>query len=148
MVTLADLTTGLHTVYQPIVDLRVGHSLVAVEALTRGAPGPLEPPARLFAAAAGAGLVRELDEACLRAALLGAPAGPGAVTLFVNVEPVTLAALTSPQLHELVALVPPSVRVVLEVTERDLMVAPAGLGAAVGGLRELGWGIALDDVGA
>ncbi|NEK59491.1 diguanylate cyclase [Geodermatophilus sabuli] len=133
--------------YQPIVDLRDG-ALVAVEALSRGEPGPRESARDLFAAARESGSVVQLDEACLRAALRGAGHSSEAVTVFVNIEPATLSALTPGRLAELAELTAENVRVVLEVTERDLLERPAELVRGIRGVRDLGWGVALDDVGA
>ena len=134
------------TVYQPIVDLRTG-ALVAVEALTRGADDPSN-PAVLFADAARAGCLEALDEACLQAALEGVGHAATPVTLFVNVEPTTLSALGSGRLAALARRVSERIQVVLEVTERDLLDRPAELVRTVDQARDLGWGIALDDVGA
>ncbi|NHC16191.1 diguanylate cyclase domain-containing protein [Motilibacter deserti] len=136
--------------FQPIVDLDQGH-VVAVEALARGrADGGVIAPQALFAraAAAGAAEVRALDERCLGAALAGVAGGRPPLQLFVNVEPVTLGALTGRRLEELAGLVPPGVGVVVEVTERDLLETPAQLLSGVRRVRDLGWGVALDDVGA
>ena len=59
-------------VYQPIVDLASGETL-GYEALARGPEGsPLHRPDRLFAAAAAAGRVVELDWACRIVAVRGA----------------------------------------------------------------------------
>ncbi len=142
------LDQDLRTLYQPIVDLREQRAVVAVEALTRGRPGGLELPERLFAVAAQEGVLPQLDERCLRLALSGAAATPEPSTVFVNVEPVTLARMTAGELEAVAASVPAHLHVVLEVTERDLMTDPAGLVRAVQGAHDLGWGIALDDVGA
>ncbi|MGY2066550.1 diguanylate cyclase domain-containing protein [Blastococcus sp. SYSU DS0619] len=133
--------------YQPIVDLHDG-SLVAVEALSRGEPGPLESPTALFAAAVVAGTTTALDTACLRAALRGVAGVAEATTLFVNAEPATLSTLSAQDLAELAELTPARVQVVLEVTERDLLERPAELVRGVRRVRGIGWRVALDDVGA
>ncbi|GAA4972977.1 diguanylate cyclase domain-containing protein [Kineococcus glutinatus] len=140
----------LHAAYQPIVDLR-SREVVAVEGLIRGARGPaLVMPTELFARAAGQGdeAVRRLDESCVRTILTTAAAAAAHGTVFINVEPVTLAELSRRTLAELASLVPAGVRVVVEVTERDLLREPARLLAGVDRVRELGWAVALDDVGA
>ncbi len=135
------------SVYQPIVELGDG-SVVAVEALARGGPDGTVPPHQLFSRAAGHGSLEALDEACLRAALDGVRTSRGPVTVFVNIEPPTLSALSSRRLAELGELAPDGVQVVLEVTERDLLERPAELVRGVRGVRDIGWGVALDDVGA
>lgn len=140
---------GVRSVFQPIVDLD-GRVVVAYEALARGPEGPLERPDRLFAAARDAGRLAELDAACRSAALRGAiEQGLFApLTLFVNVEPEVL---DSAPLDELLALcddAPGQLRVVLEITERALAARPAELLSTVERVRSVGWGIAVDDVGA
>ena len=140
---------ALRTVFQPIVDLDAG-TVVGYEALTRGPAGPLERPDALFAAARAAGRLADLDRACLAAALRAAVAARlfAPSTLFVNVEPEVL---DSAPLDDLVAITQAAaghVRVVLEITERALSVRPADLLRTVARVRELGWAVALDDVGA
>ena len=140
---------SVHSVYQPIVELGTGR-IVAYEALARGPQGPLQTPDALFAAARAAGRLAELDALCRSAALRGAVAAElGApLTVFVNVEP---AVLESAPLEELLAIAttaPAGLRVVVEITERALATRPADLLRAVARVREVGWGIALDDVGA
>ncbi|MFN3866184.1 MAG: EAL domain-containing protein [Demequina sp.] len=140
----------LQAVYQPIVDLHSGHVL-AVEGLIRGVRGDQTvSPAELFAEATrlGPAAVLRLDEACMRCVLGSASAlGPG-TTVFVNVEPATLAAISHDALVEMAALVSPGVQVVVEVTERNLLRQPAQLLAGLQRVREIGWRIAIDDVGA
>ncbi len=142
--------TPLSVVYQPIVDLR-SHEVVAVEALARGPRGsPLESPVALFAAARPGppGSVQRLDEKCLGTALAGVPSTWSPATVFVNVEPATIGVLGEDCLAGLDALVPAGVRVVIEVTERALLDSPAQLLVGLGLARKLGWGVAIDDVGA
>ncbi|TYP84654.1 EAL domain-containing protein [Blastococcus xanthinilyticus] len=147
--TAALLPGGVRSVFQPIVELDTG-DVVAFEALARGPEGPLERPDLLFAAAREAGLLAELDAACRVAAFTGAARHglPAPLALFVNVEPEVL---DSAPLDELLAIAdsaPGGLRVVLEITERALATRPAELLRTVARVRELGWGIALDDVGA
>jgi EAL domain-containing protein (putative c-di-GMP-specific phosphodiesterase class I) len=139
-------------VYQPVTDLASG-AVVAYEALARGPQGtPLERPDALFAAAARAGRVAELDALCRSVAIEGARhrvVRPW--SLFVNVEPVAAplraSAGTDPELPGFVEA-PCGTRVVAEITERNLTARPAQLLRMVEGFRARGWGIALDDVGA
>ena len=138
---------AVQTVFQPIVDLVTGE-VVAHEALSRGPEGPLQSPEAMFDAARGAGLLAELDRACLRAALRAANARfPNPAMVFVNVEPEVLDFSSVGELAD-AAIGVSGVRVVLEVTERAVAARPAELLSTVARVRELGWGVALDDVGA
>ena len=139
----------VRTVFQPIVHLDDG-SVVAYEALSRGPQGPLERPDLLFAAARDAGRLADLDALCRTTALhtavevgIRAPLG-----LFVNVEPEVLDVDPLDELIDLAVTAPGGLDVVLEVTERAIGARPAELLACVRKLREAGWRIALDDVGA
>jgi len=150
-ITLTDVLARreIHSEYQPIVDLTSGE-VVGNEALARGPEGPWRTPDRLFHAAREQGLVPALDLACRDAALTGAAAhGVGSpLTLFVNVEPDTLDAVlpeaTVARHHDQTR----DVRVVVEFTERALGANPADLLRSVDQVHRLGWGVALDDVGA
>lgn len=140
---------GVRSVFQPIVELDTGRVL-AYEALARGPQGPLERPDLLFAAAREAGRLAELDEICRAAAFrhavdhgLLAP-----LTVFVNVEPEVLDRAPLDDLLAIAEAAPGDLQVVLEITERALAARPAELLRTVERVRELGWGIALDDVGA
>jgi EAL domain-containing protein (putative c-di-GMP-specific phosphodiesterase class I) len=139
----------LRAAYQPIVDLQTGET-VGYEALARGPKGPLEAPAALFDAAHRSGLLPHLEWACRRAALegaIGARLGTTA-SLFVNVEP-SIAGGTMPHAVDVVMRQAQSqLRVVLELTERDLTRRPADLLRLVRWARAHWWGVALDDVGA
>ncbi len=149
-----DLTSaieaGVRAVYQPIVHLDSAE-VVGYEALSRGPQGsPLESPAALFAAARDEGRVAELDWACRKAALQGALTHglrPPAA-LFVNVEPDVLGLPPDAETADVLRRADQRLSVFVEVTERALTLRPAELLAAVEDLRERGWGIALDDVGA
>ncbi|MBB3675377.1 diguanylate cyclase (GGDEF)-like protein/PAS domain S-box-containing protein [Modestobacter versicolor] len=142
-------TGSVHSVYQPIVELDSGR-VVAYEALARGPEGPLYTPDTLFAAARSAGRLAELDALCRSAALRGAVAaelGPP-LTVFVNVEPEVLESAPLDELLAIATAAPAGLRVVVEITERALATRPADLLRTVQRVREVGWGIALDDVGA
>jgi EAL domain-containing protein (putative c-di-GMP-specific phosphodiesterase class I) len=134
---------AVRTVYQPIVDLRSG-AVVAAEALSRGPSGTyLERPDHLFAAAAEAGLTTRLDQLCMQRALRAGRASAGALSLFVNAEPTTLAVASTARL-----LSGLGDRLVVEVTERQLDRDPAGLLRCLDHVRAIGARVALDDLGA
>ncbi|MGH2684374.1 MAG: EAL domain-containing protein [Actinomycetota bacterium] len=138
------------SLYQPIISLRTG-TTVAYEALARGPHGsPLESPDALFAAARRYGRLAELEWQCRAAAVRGAlDADLGAQTsLFLNVEPSIVGNIMPPEVDQLFRAAERRLRLVLELTERDLCRRPAELLAFVQWARERWWGIALDDVGA
>lgn len=139
---------GLRCELQPILDLD-SREVVGFEALARGPHGTeLESPAALFAEAGRAGLELELDLACAKRAMQAAreAAIEAPLTLFVNLEPEQIATregLASELRGEAEGL-----RVVIEVTERALTRRPESLLRGLAELRDAGFGIALDDVGA
>lgn len=140
---------AVHSVFQPIIELDTGR-VVAYEALARGPAGPLASPDAMFSAARQAGRLSELDHACRTAAFSGARDQRlfAPLMVFVNVEPEVLD--TAPLL-DLLAIAdgaPGQLRVVLEITERALVARPAELLRTIERVREMGWGVALDDVGA
>ena len=137
------------SVFQPIVELDSG-LVVAYEALARGPAGPLHAPDDLFAAARSEGCLTELDQACRAAALRGAVrAGLLApLTVFVNVEPDALDESPLAALFDRADRFAGRLQVVLEITERALAARPAELLRTVARVREHGWAVALDDVGA
>ena len=152
--TAAALTEALRpgavrSVFQPIVELDTGR-VVAYEALARGPQGPLERPDLLFAAAREAGRLAELDELCRAAAFRGAVEQGllAPLTVFVNVEPEVLDSAPLDDLLAIADAAPRDLRVVLEITERALAQRPAELLRTVERVRHLGWGVAVDDVGA
>jgi diguanylate cyclase (GGDEF)-like protein/PAS domain S-box-containing protein len=151
VLTVTDVlrTAAVHSVFQPIVDLD-SRAVVAHEALARGPEGPLGSPVALFAAAREEGVLARLDEACRAAAFRGA-VDLGLVaplTVFVNVEPEVLDTAPLDDLLAIAQSAPGTLRVVLEITERALASRPAELLRTVERVRDLGWGVALDDVGA
>ncbi|WP_018335626.1 sensor domain-containing phosphodiesterase [Actinomycetospora chiangmaiensis] len=136
-------------VFQRIADVATG-TVVGVEALARGpVDGPLRRPDRMFAVARAVGRLGDLDELCRRRAVeVAAAAGlAGPLGLFVNVEPLAAPTVLDPG-PAAVALLDRGVRLVLELTERDLTADPARLLVFAEQARAHGFRIALDDVGA
>ena len=142
------LATGaLQAAYQPILDLNDGR-VAGFEALARW-PDLGVSPDIAFAAAQRAGRTTELDWACRIAAITGAlDAGLGRDTaLFVNIEPAALGPRPD-HAERWLERARRSLRIVVEITERALVGRPSALLSTVAAVRDRGWGIALDDVGA
>ena len=141
---------AVRAVFQPLIDLGSGDA-VGFEALARGPAGSaLESPGALFEAAYGSGRVAELDWVCRAAAFEAAAkaALDPALRLFVNCEPASLGVPCPDDLWPVVDVAERRLRVVMEVTERAVARDPGGLLGAVARARAVGWGVALDDVGA
>ena len=145
------------SLYQPIFDIsnpelpRESYPVVAYEALARGPHGsPVEYPDKLFGTARAAGRLAELDWICRAAAVKGAmDAGLTApFTLFCNMEPEAIDSAPPFDLRDTWERAKQEVRVMTEITERAMTLRPAELLSTAGGIRDAGWGIALDDVGA
>jgi EAL domain-containing protein (putative c-di-GMP-specific phosphodiesterase class I) len=138
------------SVFQPLVEIGTGRVL-GYEALSRGPAGTRwESPATLFAEARAAGRDAELDWVCrasaYRAALdAGLDAG---VALFVNMEPESWRTPCPPDLRAVVERAHERLHVITEMTERAIAEDPAALLSATAHCRAVGWGVALDDVGA
>ncbi len=150
VVDLALAEGGLRTLFQPIVDLRTSEQ-VGFEALTRGPRrSGFERPDLLFAAARATRRLAELDWACrCQAFRTAADAELRPPTrVFVNTEPQTIATACPSHLLRDWVSAHRRLRVVVEVTERDLCDAPGDLLRVAATLSELGWEVALDDVGA
>ncbi|RYV51288.1 EAL domain-containing protein [Pengzhenrongella frigida] len=139
----------VQVVFQPLVDLHSGE-IVGLEALARGPAGTqFASPLTMFAAARRAGRVAELDWVCRAAAyqaFLDADLPP-AMSLFVNVEPEAIAQPCPSDLTGVVARAESVLRVFVEINDHALAADPAGVLAAVVRARDIGWGVAMDDVG-
>ena len=140
--------------YQPIVRAGDG-SLVAYEALSRGPQDtPLHGARTLFATARTLGQEAALERVCWTAALLNATrhrlwTHDGAL-LFLNLSPERI---VEPQFLAFVrrlvgeTMLDPR-RVVIEVTEDSLLRAHERFLDALAPYREMGFGVAVDDVGS
>jgi diguanylate cyclase (GGDEF)-like protein len=129
------MESALSPVFQPIVDLRTGET-VAFEALSRfGGQNPRE----VFDTAARLGTGASLEAAAIRKAQA---AYDGSAPLSVNVS---LTALQAPPVQQ--ALPQDLSRIILEITETDLVDYTPEVMLTVEGLRARGAQIAIDDVG-
>jgi len=70
------------------------------------------------------------------------------LAVFVNVEPEVLDGAPLDELLAIAEGAPGELRIMVEITERALAARPAELLHTVERVRQLGWGVALDDVGA
>lgn len=129
--------------YQPILDLQVG-GVVGLEALARFRPPPDRSTNTWLAEAEAVGRLLELELACLRIALRDLERLPDGAYLSLNVSPATAVA---PELLEVLDGMPAE-RLVLEMTEHARVDDYPALNAALGGLRERGIRLAIDDAGA
>ncbi len=140
--------SGLTCVHQPIVELPTG-TVVAHEALLRPPPGSgFDGPLDLFAAARAVGRLEELDWRARALALAGVGRDGARPTVFVNVEPDALGAPVPEHLVAGLEAARERVEVVVELTERALVHDPARVLALARRVREWGWRVAIDDVGA
>ncbi|MET0699247.1 MAG: EAL domain-containing protein [Mycobacterium sp.] len=138
---------GLRNVFQPIVSLP-DESIIGFEALARWPQLDYPDPRSVLAHAAATGRVGQLDKLCIRSAIESAlAAGIGRSSMvFINSEPG--APYVSRAHDDLVARGHHDLRLVFELTERDLLTDPPALMRKVAALRSDGFAIALDDVGA
>ncbi len=142
---------SLTPVYQPIVHLETGR-ILGYEGLVRVDPSSGFPhTGALFDAAEVAGRVLDLDRAALDVVLRGAKEVPPLTLLSVNVSPRSFEAPEFSAAAFLAILrrhgIAPE-RVLLELTERDVIRDPDRLRAAIHALQDAGIRVAADDVGA
>jgi EAL domain-containing protein (putative c-di-GMP-specific phosphodiesterase class I) len=136
---------GFDMAYQPIVSWS-RRAVFAHEALLRPREPSLPHPGAMFDAAERLGRVRELSRRIRRKAIEPLEPGDDQPLLFINLDPSDLADddLLSPDapLSRLAG------RVVLEITERASLPAAVDVRRRVAVLRERGFRIAIDDLGA
>lgn len=141
----ASATEKLWMAMQPILSWRT-RSVFAYEALLRTDEPTLRNPVEFLDAAERLGQTRELGRLVRRRIADALIALPPSVNVFVNLHPQDLVdeELCSPD----GALTPFASGVVLEVTERAALEQVHGLIPAIAKLRQMGFRIALDDLGA
>lgn len=131
--------------YQPIVSWSA-QEVFGYEALVRSADPDLSTPGKLLDAAERLGRVQELGERVRDSVAASVGAAPPGSLLFVNLHALDL---TSEQLYSIHApLTRHAERVVLEVTERAALYRVEHLQHRISQLRQLGYRIAVDDLGA
>jgi diguanylate cyclase (GGDEF)-like protein len=146
------LTHGeLHSLFQPIVSLS-DRRILGYEALTRGpSNSALHSPLSLFAVARQAGRLSELELACRESACRRFSQQKLEGKLFLNISPESLLEASHPPGRTLQLLqrygIPPS-SVVIELTEQTPTDDFGLLYNALYHYRDMGFSIALDDLGA
>jgi EAL domain-containing protein (putative c-di-GMP-specific phosphodiesterase class I) len=131
--------------YQPIVSVQ-DRRVHAYEALLRSDEPSFRGPEDMIGAAEELGRLPELGQAVRRAAAEGARAIASELRIFVNVHP---ADLNDPDLCDPASpLSHIASRVVLEITERSSLHGVGGLEKTLARLRQLGFQLAVDDLGA
>lgn len=138
-------------VFQPIVDLQAGR-ISGFESLSR--PGPecdFSDATELFASAEKAHMLWDIEEVARQHALHAATGWPDGTQLFLNSSPEVFAdPRFARQIIQGIESVPGLTpdRVVLEITEQASEHAVGGLERQVELLKDYGFHIAIDDVGA
>ncbi len=136
---------GLHLVFQPIFDLRTRVPM-AYEALMRSSAPDLPNPLAILDAAEKLNRLQDLGRRVRELADEAFELVPEDALLFVNLH---ASDLLDPKLHDDSSpLSRWGTRVVLEVTERASMDGLGDTRSIVGGLRSLGYRVAIDDLGA
>jgi signal transduction histidine kinase/EAL domain-containing protein (putative c-di-GMP-specific phosphodiesterase class I)/response regulator RpfG family c-di-GMP phosphodiesterase len=130
--------------FQPIVHARDG-TLFGVEALMRSDEPSLAGPGPMLDAATQLGRLSALGRRTRQ--LAGRAIAPSGIPiLFMNLHPLDL--LDVELIDERAPLTQIAARVVLEVTERESLVTSAALTERLERLRQLGFRLAIDDIGA
>jgi len=142
--------SGLHVVYQPVVDAQ-SEATVCFEALVRWnhpTRGPVS-PADFIPIAEEIGLIPQIGEWVLRTACLEAANWPDPVRVAVNISPIQFAnpALPGVVISALAAAQLPPHRLELEITEGVFLNDDAATDAMFARLKAIGVRFALDDFG-
>lgn len=136
---------SIYLVYQPIRSVSDG-SLVAYEALMRSRDPLMPTPKHLLEAASVTGRLHDLDRRVRATVAQDLDAVPPGVAVFVNLAPESL---DDPELYSPdEPLLAESARIVFEVTERTAVGDSVATLGRIRSLRERGFRLALDDLGA
>lgn len=136
---------ALWIAYQPIVKWP-DQVVFGYEALVRSAHPALSNPALLFDAAERLGRVCDLGRMIRRAVAESMHAAPADAVIFANLHALDL---TDDDLFDASAALSTNAgRIVLEITERCSLDRVSDVRARIGSLRQLGFRIAVDDLGA
>jgi EAL domain-containing protein (putative c-di-GMP-specific phosphodiesterase class I) len=131
--------------YQPIVNC-AEQRVIAYEALVRSSEPSFKNPLELLDAAERLGRIHELGRRIRGSIAASCADAPEGVLLFVNLHSLDL---NDPELYSPSApLTAIAHRVVLEITERASLGGVGDLAAKMATLRQLGFRIAVDDLGA
>jgi EAL domain-containing protein (putative c-di-GMP-specific phosphodiesterase class I) len=130
--------------YQPIVDWKE-RRVFGYEALLRSAEPSLPSPPEILDAAERLGRLRELGRAIRARVASEAEKAPGELKFFVNLHAVDL---NDDDLFTDSPLAKIAGRIVLEVTERVSLEVVKNLDQRIQKLRQLGFVIAIDDLGS
>lgn len=141
----AILDGSFRFLYQPIVDAHT-NQVAAYEALCRPQGDAFRTPIELIAAAEGAGRVAELGRVLRRIAVEPLERLVEPTMLFLNVHPLELGETLLDTDEDTV--LPWASRIVLEITENTAVKKMDYVKAVLGSLKQRGFRIALDDLGA
>jgi EAL domain-containing protein (putative c-di-GMP-specific phosphodiesterase class I) len=146
--TMEDLLRGdaLQLALQPIVTA-TDANVVGYEALLRSSHGVLDNPGKILELAERVGMMRQLSDTVMARASEWLFRLPDEPALFVNLHPLELA---DPEAlgERLAPLRDWAARIVLEVTGAALQRWPKDLAQRLAVPRDMGFGLALDNVGA
>jgi EAL domain-containing protein (putative c-di-GMP-specific phosphodiesterase class I) len=131
--------------FQPIIEAKSG-ALFGVEALMRTREPSLPSPPAMIDAATKLDRMPVLSRHVRNLSATALAARPDIPSLFVNLHPSDL--LDATLIDESAPLTQIASRVVLEVTERESLDTTAALTERLERLRDLGFRIAVDDIGA
>ncbi len=135
----------LFMVFQPIVAWK-RREVFGYEALVRSAEETIPHPGALFDSAERLGRVHQLGRAIRRLCAAAIPTMPPAAQLFVNLHPTDL---EDPDLLDPAApLTAHASRIILEITERAQLEQIDSVPKKLAPLRDFGFRIAVDDLGA